>query len=102
MGKIPRQHPMRCWGCDGDHMYKDFPHKGDKMRNVHNIEEANIVDDVEKSMPRIYASLDNRQEDYQSHMVEIEGKIDNQSINVLIDSGGSHNYVDLKLVKILN
>ena len=38
----------------------DCPHKGDKMGVVHNIEEVDRVDDVGKSMPRIYASLDNR------------------------------------------
>jgi hypothetical protein len=26
LGKRPRQHPIKCWGCEGDHMYKDCPH----------------------------------------------------------------------------
>jgi hypothetical protein len=53
----------------------------------------------EKSMPRIYAALDNRQADYQSHMIEVEGKIDNHPIAILIDSGASHSYIDPKLVE---
>jgi predicted aspartyl protease len=55
---------------------------------------------VGKIMPRIYAALDNRQEDYQSHMIEVEGKIDNHPIAILIDSGASHSYIDPKLIEI--
>jgi hypothetical protein len=56
-----RQQPIKCCGCEGDHMYKYFPHKGDMMRIVHNIQEANIVEYMGRSMPRIYETLDNRQ-----------------------------------------
>jgi hypothetical protein len=27
----PRQPPMQCWGCKGDHRFKDCPHKGEKV-----------------------------------------------------------------------
>jgi predicted aspartyl protease len=37
--------------------------------------------------------------DYQSHMIEVEGKIDNQPIAILIDSGASHSYIDPKIVE---
>jgi hypothetical protein len=99
MGKRPRQHPIRCWGCEGDQLYKNCPHKGDRMRIMHNNEEDDTVDDVSRSMPRIYASLDNRQVDYQSHMIEVEGKIDNHPIAILTDSGASHSYIDPKIVE---
>ena len=33
----PRQTPIQCWGCQGDHTYKDCPHKNDKVRVFHNI-----------------------------------------------------------------
>jgi hypothetical protein len=39
-----------------------------------------------RSIPRIYETLENRQENYQSHMIEVEGKIDNHSIAILNDS----------------
>jgi hypothetical protein len=29
------------------------------------------------SMPGVYAALDNKQEEYQSPMIEVKGKIDN-------------------------
>jgi len=50
-------------------------------------------------MPRIYATLDNRQVEYQSHIIEVEGKIDNRPIAILIDYGASHSYKDLNLVE---
>jgi hypothetical protein len=86
LGKRERQ-PIKCWGCKGDHRYIDFPHRVDRMRIVHNIQEATIVEDVGRSVPRIYATLENRQEEHQSHMIEVEGKITNQPIVILIDSG---------------
>ena len=29
--QIPRKPPIQCWGCKGDHMFKDCPHRGDKV-----------------------------------------------------------------------
>jgi hypothetical protein len=49
---------------------------------MHNIQEATIVED----MGIIYESLDDRQEEYQSNMIEVEGKIINQPVSILIDS----------------
>jgi hypothetical protein len=97
--KRPRQHPIKCWGCEGDHLYKDCPHKGDRMRTMHNIQEVDIVDDMGRSIPRIYPALDNNQPEYQSHMIEVEGKIDNQPITILIYYGSSHSYIDPKIVE---
>jgi hypothetical protein len=51
--------PIKCLECEGDHLYKYFPHKGERMSIVHNIEEVDIVDDVGRSMPIIYEALDN-------------------------------------------
>ena len=54
------------------------------------------------SMPRIFAALDNKQTEYQSPMIEVEGKIDNQPITILIDYGASHNYIKSKIVEIFH
>jgi hypothetical protein len=64
LGKMPRQQPIKCWGCEGDHMYKDCPHKGDKMRIVDNLQEVDTMEDMGRSMPIIYATLDNIQTNY--------------------------------------
>ena len=54
-----------------------------------------------RNVPRIYAALDNKQADHQSHMNEVEGMINNQTIAILIDSGASHSYIDPKMVESL-
>jgi predicted aspartyl protease len=79
-------------------MYKDCPHRKDKVKNVNNIQEATIVED----MGRIYAALNDRQAEYQSNMIEVEGKIINQLVSILIDSGATHCYIDPKIVDRLH
>ena len=49
---------------------------------MHNIQEATIVED----MGIIHAYLDDRQAEYQSNMIKVEGKIINQHVAILIDS----------------
>lgn len=39
----------------------DFPHKEVKIRFVHHIQRVDIVEDMSRSMPRIYPALENRQ-----------------------------------------
>jgi hypothetical protein len=68
------------------------------VKTVHKIQEATTV----KDMGRIYASLDDRQGEYQSHMIKLEGKIINQLVAILIDSGESHCYIDPKIVDRLH
>jgi hypothetical protein len=48
---------------------------------MHNIQEDTTVED----MGKIYATLEYRQDEYQPHMMEVEGKIINQHVNILID-----------------
>ena len=55
---------------------------------------------VERTIPRIYKVLEDRQVDYQSTVIEVEGKIIEQSISILIDPGCTHNYITPKIVDI--
>jgi hypothetical protein len=64
-GKRPRKPPIQCWGCKGDHKYRYFPHKSDKVRDFHNLNQDEIVEDMGGSAPRIYAALENNQEEFQ-------------------------------------
>jgi hypothetical protein len=57
------------------------------MKTMHNIQEATIVEDMNKHIPRIYAALEDRQTKNQSHMIEVEGKIINPPVVILIDLG---------------
>jgi hypothetical protein len=43
------------------------------------------VEDMGINVLRIYVSLDNNQVEYESHMIEVEGMINNQTIVNLID-----------------
>jgi hypothetical protein len=57
------------------------------------------VEDMGSIIPRIYAALDNKQEEYQSHMIEVLGMINNHVFTILIDPGDSHNYIDPRVVE---
>jgi hypothetical protein len=80
-------------------LYRDCLDKGDKLRTMHNIQEGTIVEDVSINIPIISAALEIRWADHQSNMIEIEGKIANQSISILIDSRASHSYIAPNLVE---
>ena len=51
-------------------------------------------------MPRIYIALDNKQVEYQSYMIEVEGMINNHASTILIDSRASHSYIYPRVVEI--
>ena len=53
-------------------------------------------------MPRIYAALDNKQAEFQSQMIEVEGMINNQPFIILVDSGAIHSYMDPRVVESLH
>jgi hypothetical protein len=48
---------------------------------------------VAKSVPQIYAALDNNQADHQASVVEIEGMITNHLVSILIDPGSNLSYI---------
>jgi hypothetical protein len=83
-------------------MYRNCPHRGEKGRTLHNVQQAEIVEDMGRNVPRIYAALDNKQAKYQSHVIKVEGMINNQTIDILIDSRDSHSCIDPKMVESLH
>jgi hypothetical protein len=102
LGQRPRKQPMKGWGCEGDHMYKYFTHKGEKVRIFHNVYQYHTLEDMGRNVPRIYVALDNKHNHFQSHMIEVEGKIKNQTISILIDSRASHSYLDPNMVEMFH
>ena len=60
------------------------------------------MEDMGSIIPRIYASLDNKQVEFQSHMIEVEGMINNHAFTILIDSWAIHSYIDTKMVESLH
>jgi hypothetical protein len=89
---------MQCWGYNGDHKYIDFPHRKYKVRMVHNVQQEETMEDMGTRVPRIYASLDNKQAEFQSHMIKVKGMINNHAFTILIDLGAIHSYIDAKVV----
>jgi hypothetical protein len=99
MSRLP---PMECWGCKENHRYRDCPHINDKVRVLHNVQQDGIVEDMGSRIPRIYATMDNKQDVYQLHMIEVEGMIKNQPFTILVDSGAIHSYIDPRVVESLH
>ena len=58
-----------------------------------------IVGDLVGIMHRINVALENKQADYQNSMVEVEGKINQIPISILIDPGASLSYISPSLVE---
>ena len=56
--------------------------------------------EVARVVPIIYASLEDRQVDHQSTVVEVAGKIAKQSVSILIEPGSTHNYITPRVVDI--
>jgi hypothetical protein len=84
---------LKCWGCGEEHLLRDCPHRQQNSRRVYNIQEATTINDVARSMPRIYATLDNKQADHQVSVVEMEGMIANHLVSILIELGSNLSYV---------
>jgi hypothetical protein len=99
LGKIPSQPPIQGWGCKGYHMYIDFSHRSERVINFHNVQQVETMEYMGRSVPKIYAALDNKQYEFQSHMIEVEGNINNHTISILIDLGAIHSYLDPKMVE---
>ena len=57
------------------------------------------VGDLARTIPRINVTLENRQADYKTSMVEVEGKLNQIPISILIDLGASLSYISPDLVE---
>ena len=77
---------------------RDCPHQKQISRRIYNVQEATTVNDVARSMPQIYAALDNKQANHQASVVEMEGMITNHLVSILIDPGSNLSYIAPKAV----
>jgi hypothetical protein len=74
-------------------MFRDCPHKQQNSGRVYNIQEATKVNDVVRSMPQIYALVDNKQVEHEASVVEMEGMTANHLVSILIDPSSNLSYV---------
>jgi hypothetical protein len=91
--------PLQCWGCGEPHLLRDFPHRNHDIKRVYNIQEATTINNVARSIPRIYATVENPQADHQVSVVELESIITRKPISILIDPGYNISYVSLRVVE---
>ena len=96
---IERKEPVKCWGCNGPPYASTFPNRKKTVSNIHTIQEEMIVGDLARTMPMINATLENMQEDYQTSIVQVEGKLNQTPISILIDPWASLSYISPDLVE---
>ena len=94
-----QKEPVKCWECQGPHYAKFCPNRKRQFNNVHTIQDEEKFGYVANEMPRINAALENRQEEHQNSMVEVQGMIQNQYVSILIDLGASLSYVSPSIVE---
>ena len=92
--------PLKCRKCEGPHLRRYCPLENENARPTYNVQEAEIVGQVARSFPRIYAALEDCQEDHESTVVDVAGNIVKQSLYILIDPGSMHNYINPRVVEI--
>ena len=56
-------------------MLRNCPHRNGNVSQVYNIQGVETMGQVARTIPKIYAALEDRQENHQSNVVEVEGKI---------------------------
>ena len=105
MGGKPRnpkenREPLQCWRCGGPHLCRNFLLENGNVRPTYNIQEAETMDQVARTIPRIYAELEDLQADHQSTVVEVAGNIAVKSISVLIGLGSTHSYIPPRVVEV--
>ena len=87
-------------GLNGPHLYRNLPHNPNRKITTWNVlQEDSTINDVARNVPRIKVSLEDQQADHQSTMLEVEGKILNTIVSILIDSGASLSYIAPKVVE---
>jgi hypothetical protein len=89
----PKREPLKCWGWGEEHLLRDYPHRQQNNWTIYNIQEAITVNDVARSMPWIYAVVDNKQADHQASVVEMEGMISSHLVSIVIEPVSNLSYV---------
>ena len=72
----------------------DSPQNQGVMPQIYSAQEAQTIGEVGQSIPRIYAALDNIQADHQASIIEMEGKLCDQVVSILIDPRSNYSYVN--------
>ena len=90
---------VKCWKFQGPHYASVCPNIKKAVNNIHTVQEETTVSELARGMPIINATLENRQAEYQTSMVEVEGMLNHKPISILIDAGASLSDVSPNLVE---
>jgi len=95
--------PMKCWGCSESHLWIYCPQNPlNKKETFNNIQESSTINVVACNIPRISATLDGRQTDHQLIIVEVQGKILEKDVSILIDLRSTLSYIPPFVVERCN
>lgn len=79
--------------CGKEHLKRYVSQYQGGKPQIYSAREVKIVGDVRLSIPHIYATLDNKQAGHQETINEMDGKIFDQVVSILIDLGYNYSYV---------
>ena len=85
--------PLKCWGCEGPHLRRNFPLENRNEGQVPSTQEAKTMGQEAGTISKIYAVLEDHQVGCKSIVVEVEGAIAEHTISILIDPGSTHIYI---------
>jgi len=68
------------------------------MPQIYSAQEAQTIGDVGRSIPHIYVVLNNRQVDHRESIIDMDGKICDKVVDILIDPKYNYSYVNPDLV----
>eukprot|EP00253_Pinus_taeda_P006366 PITA_06366 len=89
---------LECWTCGEEHLRRDcLSYQGGRPK-MYSAQEAQTVGNVGQSIPRIYGAVDNGQTKHQAFIIEMDDKICDQVISILIDPRSNYSYVIPNLV----
>jgi hypothetical protein len=89
---------LKYWVCGEPHLLINCLYKNVANKTIQNIQEASTVGEIGKIIHRINASLDRRKVDHQFTISEIEDKIHNNKVYILIHPRASLSYVTPTLI----
>ena len=89
---------MECWKCGEKHLRRHRTQNQGDSPKLYSAQEAETLGDVGPSIPCVYAVVDSKQAKNQASIIEMDGKISDQVISILIDLGSNYSYVSPDLV----
>lgn len=75
-----------------------FPHHRVKGPQIYSAQEVHTKGDVGQSIARIYAMLNNTQTNHGESIIEMEVKLCDKVVSILIDLGSNYSYANPDLV----